>query len=122
MNEEKLRVLKLLEEKKVTSAEAMELIDALGKPAPGGSGGRRGRVLRIRIYEDGGTAPKANVSIPLEWAKLMAPFIESRIVRTLADKGHSIDQGKMRAAIDSQVPVKIIDVQDGGDRVEMFIE
>lgn len=121
MNEEKLRILKLLEEKKITSAEAMELLEALGKAAPEG-GERKGRILRIRVYEAGSADPKVNVNVPLGWAKFMAPFIEGKIKAKLADKGYSVDLGKIQEAIESQEPMKIVDVQDGGDKVEIFIE
>ncbi|HBB66412.1 MAG TPA: hypothetical protein DCZ93_03745 [Elusimicrobia bacterium] len=122
MNEEKMRILKLLEEKKITSAEAMELLEAMGKASSSGGGERKGRVLRIRVYESGAAEPKVNVNIPLAWAKFMAPFIESKIKAKLADKGYDVDLGKIQEAIDSQEPMKIVDVQDGGDKVEIFVE
>lgn len=119
MSEEKLRILKLLEEKRITSAEAMELLEALGKERSPGAGG--GRVLRIRVYE-GGAEPKVNINIPLGWAKFMAPFLEGKIKAKLADKGVEMDMEKLREAIECQEPMKIVDVQDGGDKVEIFIE
>jgi len=119
MNEEKMRILKMLEEKKISSAEAMELLEALGKS---GAAGARGRVLRVRVYEGGATEPKVNVNVPLGWAKFVVPFIEGKIKAKLADKGYDMDLGKIREAIDSQAPMKIVDVQDGGDKVEIFIE
>lgn len=121
MNEEKLRILKLLEEKKITSAEAMDLLEALGRTTQD-RGGKSGRLLRIRVYEDGSPEPKVNVNIPLGWAKFMAPFIEGKIRAKLADKGYDLDLAKIQEAIESQEPVKIVDVQDGGDKVEIFIE
>lgn len=122
MNEEKMRILKMLEEKKISSAEAMELLEALGKAAPESGVGGKGRTLRIRVYESGSSEPKVNVNVPLGWAKFMAPFIESKIKSKLADKGYNVDLGKIQEAIDKQEPMKIIDVQDGGDKVEIFIE
>jgi len=119
MNEEKMRILKLLEEKKISSAEAMELLEALGK---GGALEKRGRLLRIRVYEEGSSEPKVNINVPLGWAKFMAPFIEGKIKAKLADKGYNVDLGKIQEAIESQEPMKIVDVQDGGDKVEIFIE
>lgn len=119
MSEEKMRILKLLEEKKISAAEAMELLEAMGKEqAPAG----RGRLLRIRVYEEGGKEPKVNINVPLAWAKFMAPFIEGKIKAKLADKGYEMDLGKIQEAIESQEPMKIVDVQDGGDKVEIFIE
>lgn len=121
MNEEKLRVLKLLEEKRISSAEAMSLLEALGGGArERGDGGDR--TLRIRVYEAGGPEPKVNVSVPLAWAKYMAPFIEGKIKARLADKGYVVDLAEIQEAIERQAPARIVDVQDGGDKVEIFIE
>ena len=121
MNDEKMRILKLLEEKKISSAEAMELLDSLGRAPASGVGGK-GRLLRIRVYEGGSAEPKVNVNVPLGWAKFMAPFIEGKIKAKLADKGYDMDLGKLQEAIENQEPMKIVDVQDGGDKVEIFIE
>lgn len=121
MNEEKLRILKLLERKKISSAEAMELLEALGRSAPLAGEGK-GRVLKIRVYEGGAPEAKVNISVPLGWAKFMAPFIEGKIKAKLADKGYVVDLGKIQEAIECQEPMKIVDVQDGGDKVEIFIE
>ncbi len=122
MNEEKMRILKMLEEKKISSAEAMELLEALGKSSPDAAGRGKGRTLRIRVYENGSAEAKVNVNVPLGWAKFMAPFIEGKIKAKLADKGYNVDLGKLQDAIDNQEPMKIVDVQDGGDKVEIFIE
>jgi len=117
-----MRILKMLEEKKISSAEAMELLEALGKPAHESGTGGKGRTLRIRVYEGGVSEPKVNVNVPLGWAKFMAPFIENKIKSKLADKGYDVDLDKIQEAIDNQEPMKIVDVQDGGDKVEIFIE
>lgn len=121
MNEEKMRILKLLEEKRISSGEAMALLEALGggarERAPGS-----GRLLRIRVYEAGSVDPKVNISVPLAWAKYMAPFIEGKIKARLADKGHFVDLAKIQEAIERQEAMSIVKVQDGGDKVEIFIE
>ncbi|MEK7721934.1 MAG: hypothetical protein AAB359_06050 [Elusimicrobiota bacterium] len=122
MNEEKLRILKMLEEKKISSAETMDLLEALGKTAPKSVGSGKGRTLRIRVYESGSAEPKVNVNMPLGWAKFMAPFIETKIKSKLADKGYDVDLDKIQEAINNQEPMKIVDVQDGGDKIEIFIE
>lgn len=121
MNEEKMRILEMLEKKKISSQEAMELLEALGRATPGKEGGK-GRTLRIRVYEGGGAEPRVNVSVPLGWAKFLAPFIENKIKAKLADKGYNVDLDKIQEAIESQEPMMIVDVQDGGDKVEIFIE
>lgn len=124
MNEERLRILKLLEDKKINSAEAMSLLEALekGEKADEAQGGRRARVLKIRVYEEGSPEPKVNVNVPLGWSRFMAPFIEGKIKEKLAAKGYNVDLGKLQEAIESAEPMKIVDVKDGGDKVEISIE
>ncbi len=121
MNEEKMRVLKLLEEKKIGAAEAMSLLEALDTSSPEPEAGK-GRALRIRVYEGGAPEPKVNVNVPLGWAKFMLPFIEGKIRSKLEGKGYNVDLGRIQEAIEQQAPMKIVDVQDGGDKVEIFIE
>lgn len=111
----------MLEGKKITSAEAMELLEAMGKTSPGGGEGKGG-VLRIRVYEGGAAGPKVNINVPLDWAKFLAPLIEGKIRARLADKGYDLDLGKIQEAVEKREPMRIVDVQDGGDKVEIFIE
>ena len=46
MNEEKMRILRLLEEKKISSTDAMGLLEALGKAHSSGGAGGAEEVLR----------------------------------------------------------------------------
>src|SRR3989339_1983229 len=103
MSEEKLRILKLLESKKISAAEAMDLLDALGRTSSTQREGH-GRLLRIRIHESGSAEPKVNINVPLGWAKFMAPFIEGQIKAKLGDNGYNVDLGKIQEAIESQEP------------------
>ncbi len=124
MNEEKTKILKMLEEKKISSAEAMELLEALsrleGKEAHSAKSG--GRFLKIRVYESGSPDAKVNVNIPIAWSKFMAPFIEQKIGAKLREKGYAMDVEKIREALELGEVGKIIDINDGGNKVEISIE
>lgn len=124
MNEEKMKILKMLEEKKISSAEAMELLEALsrleGKEARSVKSG--GRFLKIRVYENGSSEAKVNVNIPIAWSKFMAPFIEQKIGQKLREKGYEMDVEKIREALEIGEVGKIIDINDGGNKVEISIE
>lgn len=124
MNEEKMKILKMLEEKKISSAEAMELLEALarleGKENRSAKSG--GRFLRIRVYENGSPEAKVNVNIPIAWSKFMAPFIEQKIGQKLRDKGYELDTEKIREALEAGDIGKIIDINDDGNKVEIAIE
>jgi hypothetical protein len=124
MNEEKLKILKLLEEKKISSAEAMELLESLarlegkeGRPAKSG-----GKFLKIRVYENGASEAKVNVNIPISWSKFMAPFIEQKIGDQLREKGYTMDVEKIREALELGEAGRIVDINDNGNKVEILIE
>jgi hypothetical protein len=124
MKEEKLKILKMLEEKRISSAEAMELLESLSRldEKEGRAARSGGRFLRIRVYEEGAPEAKVNVNIPIAWSKFMAPFIEQEISRKLREKGHEIDMEKIREALNAGGICKIIDINDGGTKVEISID
>src|SRR5689334_9351266 len=70
LNNERMRVLELLEQGKITAAEAAELLRALGDDdrelMAGGAAprGERPRWFRVRVTEVATGRQKANVSIP----------------------------------------------------------
>lgn len=123
MSEEKIKVLKLLEEKKISSGEALELIESLSKleandARPVESGGR---FLRIRASESGLPAVKASISVPISWSGLLAPLIEQKICPKLSGAGREIDMEKLREALEAGEPGKIVDIADGDIKVEISI-
>jgi len=124
MNEEKMKILKMLEEKKISSSEAMDLLESLsrleGKESRSTKSG--GRFLKIRVYESGAAEAKVNVNIPIAWSKFMAPFIEQKIGEKLREKGYEMDVEKIREALEVGDVGKIIDINDGGNKVEISIE
>ena len=124
MNEEKMKILKMLEEKKISSLEAMQLLDSLDKldsKAQGRRGGE-GRALKIRVYKEDSSEPKVNVNVPLVWSKFLTPFIGGKIKEELEAKGYPMDMGKIQEALESGEIGKIIEVNNGKNRVEIYIE
>jgi len=124
MNEEKLKILKMLEEKKISSVEAMELLESLSRleEKEGRAAKIGGRFLKIRVYESGAAEAKVNVNIPIAWSKFMAPFIEQKIAQKLREKGYEMDVEKIREALEVGEIGKIVDINDNGNKVEISIE
>lgn len=123
MNPEKIKILKMLEEKRITSEEAMQLLEAVDRlDKAGAAAPRRGRFLRIRVYEGEGEKAKVNINVPLGWSKLLAPFIEGKIKARLQEKGYELDLGKIQEYIESGEAGRIVDVQDGENKVEIHID
>jgi hypothetical protein len=139
-SEEGKQVLQLLAEGKIDVEQAYRLLRALGDvddkgareprapfapfppsppapPNPPGPGGR-GRILRIRVTEDG--EQKVNVAIPLAIARVgKMKLASSGLVRGHLGK-FGIDLDELLRTVD--FPGKIVDIADDEDRVEIFVE
>ena len=87
-------------------------------PRPGAPAGARGRILRIRVTEDG--EQKVNVAIPLAIARIGKMKLgSSALVRGHLSK-FGIDLDELLRSVD--FPGKIVDIADDEDRVEIFVE
>jgi hypothetical protein len=138
-SEEGKQVLQLLAEGKIDVEQAYRLLRALGDiedgaprpprapfapsppmpptPPPPGPGAR-GRILRIRVTEDG--EQKVNVAIPLAIARVgKMKLASSTLVRGHLGK-FGIDLDELLRSVD--FPGKIVDIADDEDRVEIFVE
>src|SRR2546427_7093871 len=132
-SEEGKQILQLLAEGKIDVEQAYRLLRALGdvderaprpprepSPPPGPSGppGARGRILRIRVTEDG--EQKVNVAIPLAIARIgKMKLASSGLVRGHLGK-FGIDLDELLKSVD--FPGKIVDIADDEDRVEIYVE
>ncbi len=137
-SEEGKQVLQLLAEGKIDVEQAYRLLRALGDveqgaprpprspfpptppipPTPPTASGGRGRILRIRVTEDG--EQKVNVAIPLAIARVgKMKLASSGLVRGHLGK-FGIDLDELLRTVD--FPGKIVDIADDEDRVEIFVE
>jgi hypothetical protein len=137
-SEEGKQVLKLLADGKIDVDQAYRLLRALGdveqgapraprapfpptpptSPTPPTAPGGRGRILRIRVTEDG--EQKVNVAIPLAIARVgKMKLASSGLVRGHLGK-FGIDLDELLRSVD--FPGKIVDIADDEDRVEIFVE
>ncbi len=120
-SEERLKILQMVEEEKITAEEAAQLLNALGKQerrkmAPPGSDPRW---LRVRITELDSDKASVNVNLPLNMVnvglKMGARFLPEFEGLDLEALGEALRQG---------MTGKVIDVIDEEDRqhVEVYIE
>ena len=133
-SDEGKQVLKLLAEGKIDVEQAFRLLRALGDiderprgpnpppppapPEPPMPPGSRGRILRIRVTENG--QQKVNVAIPLAIARVgKMKLASSGLVRGHLAK-FGIDLDELLRTID--YPGKFVDIADDEDRVEIFVE
>ncbi|MCG2724671.1 MAG: hypothetical protein L6420_00210 [Elusimicrobia bacterium] len=122
MKEEKERILKMLEDGKINAEAAAKLLDAVEKPQNHERNAKAGKTLKIRVYEKDSPRPKVNLNIPIGWSKFLMPFVESKIQSKLKEKGVNLDMDKIKEEMDRAHIGKIVDIDDGGDKVEIYIE
>lgn len=125
-SEERMKILKLIEEGKISADEGAKLLAALsdtrrGIPQPprppGAPGGAR--MLRVRVTDVRTGRSKASVQIPL--ALVDAGL---KIGAHFAPEIEGVDMSNVMEALRMGVTGKIIDVVDeeGGEHVEIFVE
>jgi hypothetical protein len=124
--EERMKILKMIQEGKITAEEGAKLLAALresrGKPTrPGGMspvGGNKGW-LRVRVTDMASGRTKVNVNLPLG---LMDAGL--RIGAQYAPELQGLDLNQLINEVRSGASGKIIDVidEEDGEHVEIFIE
>jgi len=125
-SEERMKILKLIEEGKISADEGSKLLSALSDtrrgiptpPRPPGMGGGA-RWLRVRVTDTRTGRSKASVQIPL--ALVDAGM---KIGAHFAPEVQGVDMSNVMEALRMGVTGKIIDVVDeeDGEHVEVFIE
>lgn len=125
MNEEKLQILKMVEDKKITAAEAAELLEAVEKGSEEIQINKKMKAkwLRVKVLaEDGKT--KANVNIPLSLVD-----IGLKIGRKFEPKLNDVDLSgvdidEIIDLIKQGAEGKIVDVYDENSKtnVEVYVE
>jgi hypothetical protein len=123
MTDERLKILQMLEEDKITAEEAATLLRAMdggrraapGAPAPGG----KGRYLRIRVNDMDSGAAKVNVTVPMGLVKAGL-----RMAKRFAPEFEGFDMDELEELIASGAAGKIVEVVDAEDneRVEIYVE
>jgi hypothetical protein len=122
-SEERMKILKMIEEGKLSAEEGTKLLSALSDrrmptpPRPPGSGSPRW--LRIRVTDVRTGRSKASVQIPL--ALVDAGM---KIGAHFAPEVEGVDMSNVMEALRSGVTGKIIDVTDeeDGEHVEIYVE
>jgi hypothetical protein len=123
-SEERMKILKMIEEGKLSAEEGTKLLAALSErrgPTPPRAPGMPGapRWLRIRVTDIRSGRSKASVQIPL--ALVDAGM---KIGAHFAPEVEGVDMMNVMDAVRSGVTGKIIDVTDeeDGEHVEIYVE
>lgn len=125
MQEEIAKIIAMVEEGKISSEEASELINALKEDQHGGdqSSSYMGKKLKIRISSD--EKEKVRVNIPIRFVKWILKTghgIASNIPEAKA-YADDIDMDVVMHAIDNGIDGKIMDLDtEEGDSIVIYID
>lgn len=120
-SEERMKILKMVEERRITAEEGAKLLSAIGKSQrrPQASPEGESRWLRVRITDLDSGKPSVNVSLPLGLVnvglKMGARFIPDM---------EGIEMEEVAEALRQGLTGKIVDVvdEDERQRVEVYVE
>lgn len=120
--EERMRILKMIDDGKISAEDGAKLLAALGGEKSSASQtetGRQNRWLRIKVTDLRTGRSKANVTIPL--GLLDAGL---RIGAYFAPEMNGVDLDELRNAIRSGLTGKLVDVMDDedGEHVEIYVD
>jgi len=120
--EERLRILKMIQDGTITAEEGAKLLDALEEPVPKGEpseGGAAPRWFRVRVTDLKSGKNKVNVNIPMGLVD-----VGLKIGARFAPDIEGFDFAQVAEAIRQGVQGKIADIEDveEGERVEIYVE
>jgi hypothetical protein len=128
--EERMRILMMIQEGKISAAEGARLIEALeevqGKPkppspssVPGVPGGRKPRYLRVLITDTDSGKARVNVRLPVS-------LINSgvRMGARFAPEIEGLNMEDLNAWMNSGEVGQIVDIfdEEDGEHIEVFLE
>lgn len=126
--EERLRVLKMLQEGKITASEAAQILEALEETpsvtaakvaAASALPSRPGKWFRVRVTDTNNGKTRVNVRLPLNMVSAGV-----KMGMRFSPEVEGLDVNELMAFINSGETGQIVDVVDeeDGEHVEVFIE
>lgn len=120
--EERMRILQMIHEGKITAEEGARLLQALSSgrpPSPPPPPARDPRMLRVRITDLNTGKTKVNVNIPMSLVNVGIK-LGARFTPNYAD----VDYDEIVEAIKTGATGKLVDVEDieSGEHVEVWVE
>lgn len=115
MRAEKEKILKMLEEGKITADEALKLLDTLEPAIQAEPAKRKNKMIRIRVTSDG--EQKVAVNLPISLAK-----VALKMASNFEPKVRDLDLDSIIDEVESGFEGRLVEVTDDEDKVEIFIE
>jgi hypothetical protein len=127
MNEEKLKILKMIEDGIITANEGAQLLNAIDDPAEmqtaAKKGGSNAKWLRVKVLgTENGVKTKVNVNVPIALVETGLK-IGKHFHKDIEASMQGIDITEILELIKNGAEGKIVEVEsDNGDIVEVYVE
>lgn len=136
MSEERIRILRMVEEKKISAEEGAKLLAAVEAPASGVQNGRA-HWLKIRVFERGSEKPKVRVTVPISILKIAGKLggkfhmmipeetkakMEAKGIRLDAKSFEDIESLFDQFAVNGRYQLVDVEDDESGNRVEVYVE
>lgn len=133
MSEERLRILKMVEDKKITAEEAAKLLSAMDSPASQG----KAHWLKVRVFDKDSEKPKVRVTVPLSILRIAGKLggkfqvmmpeearaqMEAKGIKLDAESLENIEQLFDELAVNGRYQLVNVEDDEGGQRVEVYID
>ena len=117
-DEERIQILKMIQEGHITAEEGAKLLDALEQPSGRGKATGSPHWFRVQVTDTKTGKRKVNVNLPLKLLDLGAKIYSKYAAP------EDVDVEGIVQAIKDGAQGKIVDVEDeeGGERVEVYVE
>lgn len=115
MRSEREKILKMLEEGKITADDALKLLDTIEPAAQAEPVKRKSKMIRIRVTSDG--EEKVQVNLPISLAKMAL-----KVASNFEPKVKELDLDAIIDEVESGFEGRLVEVTDDDDKVEIFIE
>ncbi|MCF6460978.1 SHOCT-like domain-containing protein [Clostridium sp. Cult3] len=126
LKEEKLQILKMVEEGKITSEEGIDLLDALGDAEETYVANKQAKWLKIRVFDPDDNT-KVNVTVPIALIdvsmKMAGKFAPAFVPELKEANLNENDMKELFDAIKNGATGKIVDIEsEDGEKVEIVVE
>ena len=114
MSEERMQILRMLAEGKISVEEAEQLLSTVERSQLQSPSSHR-KFIRVRVVDGGDT--KVNVNIPISLAKLAFRFLPAKVL----DQYPALDFDALVQEIEAGAEGKLVEVNDGDTSVEILV-
>ncbi len=120
-SDEKKKILDMLAEGKISSEEALNLLNALGgELRDEARRKRRSKMIKVKVFKHDSDEPEVDIGVPLNVARWAMKFVPKDADFTINDQDFDFDE--IKNLIDEEEPQDICIIDHGEGKVTVRLE